>query len=149
MKKGIGLLHALRGIWAAVRRERNMRIHITAMFYVSVYAWIGGAEPWAWGVIFLCFGLVMGLETLNAALERLADEVSQEHRERIGLAKDMAAGAVLIASAASIAAAVVIFGQQDVWGRIAESPASLWPLAAVPVFAAFIFGFDLRNKRSR
>jgi diacylglycerol kinase len=48
-------------------------------------------------------------ESLNTAIEFLADEVSLEQRERIGNAKDVAAGGVLIAAIVSISVATVIF----------------------------------------
>jgi len=147
MKKGIGLPHALRGIWKAIRFERNMRIHVTAVFYVTAYAVIGQIEAWAWCAILLCFGLALGAEAINAALEHLGDEVSEEHRPRIGVSKDMAAGAVLICAVISVAVAVVVFGRREVWERILEAPASRWILLGLPVFAVFVLGFDLRGKK--
>jgi len=147
MKKGIGLAHALRGIWTAIRLERNMRIHLMAVFFVSVYARIGQIEPWAWCALLLCFGLVLGLEALNAAIEHLGDEVSEEHRPRIGLSKDMAAGAVLIGAMASIAVAAVIFGRREVWELILASPASLPVLLGAPVSAVFILGVGGDRKK--
>jgi diacylglycerol kinase (ATP) len=48
-------------------------------------------------------------EALNTALELLADEVSLERRERIGKAKDVAAGGVLIAAMVSVGVAALVF----------------------------------------
>jgi diacylglycerol kinase len=53
--------------------------------------------------------MVWMAEALNTALEFLADEVSLEKRERIGKAKDVAAGGVLITAMISVAVAVLIF----------------------------------------
>lgn len=139
MKKGIGLFHALRGIGLVLWYERNMRIHAAAVFYVSFYAAVGGVGRWGWAVLFICFGLVTGAEALNGALERLGDEISQEHRERIGAAKDMAAGAVLLCALAAVGVAAAVFGQREVWERIAASPLSLWNLLTLPVFVWFVF----------
>jgi diacylglycerol kinase len=50
-------------------------------------------------------------EALNTALEFLADEVSLEKRERIGKAKDVAAGGVLITAMISVLVAVLVFWQ--------------------------------------
>ena len=55
-------------------------------------------------MIVLAIGSVFTAEALNTALEFLADEVSEEQRERIRKAKDVGAGAVLLAA---IAAALV------------------------------------------
>jgi diacylglycerol kinase (ATP) len=147
MKKGIGLRYALRGLWTAICSERNMRIHITAVFYVSAYGVIAKLEPWAWCAVILCFGLVLSLETLNAALERLGDEISKENRPLIGAAKDMAAGAVLIAAVMAAAVAAIVFTRPDTWGRIAASPASLWVLAGTPVFGWFVLSLAISGKK--
>jgi diacylglycerol kinase len=53
--------------------------------------------------------MVWVAEALNSALEFLADEVSLEKRERIGKAKDVAAGGVLIAAIVSAAVAALVF----------------------------------------
>ncbi|MCL2083232.1 MAG: diacylglycerol kinase family protein [Oscillospiraceae bacterium] len=139
MKKTIGIRYALRGLWEAIRYERNMRIHITAAFYVIAYAWIGQVQRWALCAIFLCLGLVMAAELFNASIERMGDEVSKENRPLIGMAKDMGAGAVLIAAVFSVFSGALIFGQHEVMGQIAASPRSWQILLALPVFAAFVF----------
>jgi diacylglycerol kinase len=53
--------------------------------------------------------MVWMAEALNTALEFLADEVSLEKRDRIGNAKDVAAGGVLITAMISITVAVIVF----------------------------------------
>ena len=47
---------------------------------------------------------------MNTAIEAICDRVSPEHHELIGVAKDVAAGAVLVAVIAAMIVAVLIFG---------------------------------------
>ncbi len=143
MKKGIGLRHALRGLYEAARRERNMRIHVTAIVYVSFYALLGNIAYWAWCAVLLCFGLVTALEAVNSAIERLGNGITQEKRADIGMAKDMAAGAVLVAALSSVGVAVVVFS--SVWDQILASPLSKWGVFALPLFLLFIV-FPQRNR---
>jgi hypothetical protein len=57
---------------------------------------------WLWcALLVLAAALVLALEMANAALEYLIDEVHPHHAREIGHAKDAAAGAVLLASAAA------------------------------------------------
>jgi diacylglycerol kinase (ATP) len=63
---------------------------------VSIYLGLTGDE-WRW--IILAIALVWLAEAFNTAIERLADAVSLEPNKNIGHAKDVAAGAVLLAAA--------------------------------------------------
>ena len=54
-------------------------------------------------------GLVMSIEGINTAIEYLADFVHPQHNEKIGLIKDVAAGAVFIASIVAVVIAGIIY----------------------------------------
>ena len=69
-------IHAISGIAATVKSERNMRIHLAAAVAVVVLgAWLGldGRE---WAAIVICCALVMSLECLNTAVEAAVDLAS-------------------------------------------------------------------------
>lgn len=90
-------------------REVNFRIHI-AIAVLTVMAGITvSLSLIEWCIIIICFGLVLGAEGLNTAIEILADRVCPYRDERIGLVKDVAAGAVLLCAAASVLVGVLIF----------------------------------------
>lgn len=102
--------HAVRGILRSIRTERNLRIHLTAVVYVTWAGVLAGLDHTGWAVLCLCFGLVTALELVNTAIEQLGDRVSREWDPLIGAAKDAAAGAVLLAAVASAAVAGFLFG---------------------------------------
>jgi diacylglycerol kinase (ATP) len=54
-------------------------------------------------------GLVMSIEGVNTAIEYIADFVHPEHHKKIGLIKDVAAGAVFIASIVAVIIAAIIY----------------------------------------
>jgi diacylglycerol kinase (ATP) len=60
----------------------------------------------------VCIGMVLSAEAMNTALEQLADEVTEERKERIRRVKDMAAGAVLISSIASVVVALLLVSKR-------------------------------------
>jgi diacylglycerol kinase (ATP) len=100
--------HAVQGIFILIRTQPNARLHAAATGAVLIAGYFLGLKPWEWVAVLLCIGLVWVAEALNTALEFLADEVTQEHRHRIGCAKDVAAAGVLIAALISILVAGVI-----------------------------------------
>ncbi|MCI8538311.1 MAG: diacylglycerol kinase family protein [Oscillospiraceae bacterium] len=118
--------HATRGILRTVRTERNLRVHLTAVCYVSWAGWLAGLSPTQWAVLFLCFGLVTALELVNTAAERLGDRITKDWDPLAGAAKDAAAGAVLLAALASAGVAVCLFGpwiaSGGLWTLVRTSP---------------------------
>ena len=92
------------GIIAAVKGERNMRIHLAAAIAATLLGVWLGLDGREWAVVIVCCVLVMSLECLNTAVEAAVDLASPDVHPLAKKAKDCAAGAVLIAA---IGAAVV------------------------------------------
>lgn len=123
-----------RGFLLAVRRERNLRIHLTAVFYVSFAALLAGLPRQEWAILVLCFGMVPAAELINTALEQACDAITEEQNRKICAAKDVAAAGVLVAALASIGVAVCIFGRGSIWNAIFETLASSPFFPAVLIF---------------
>lgn len=101
--------YAFNGVRKAVRTERNMRFHMVAAFYVIIAAAVTKIPKLEWFVILFCFALVMGFELMNTALENLCDAAHPEKSSKIALAKDAAAGAVLVSAFISAVIGILIF----------------------------------------
>ncbi len=100
---------AFNGIGILIRTERNFQIHVVAFLIVigaSVYFRIALRE---FVILFSVSALVFSLEAINTAIEKLCDEVTEERNESIRIIKDVAAGAVLIASIFALIAGIIIF----------------------------------------
>lgn len=104
------LVHALRGLGFLVRTERNARIHAAATVVILTLAAAlqVDADGWCWLIV--AIAMVWIAEALNTAIERLADRVSLERHPLIGQAKDLAAGATLVASIAAVAIGLIVLG---------------------------------------
>ena len=102
-------INAFRGIFLLIKSERNFQIHLCALIAVVSVGLYLEIHRFEWLILILISALVLGLEALNSALEKICDEVSMERKESIRNIKDIAAGAVLISAIASLIIAVVIF----------------------------------------
>ena len=83
-----------------------MRTHGLAVMGVSIFLAATGASPVWWALVGLAAGLVLVAELANTALETLADLLHPEHHPEVGIAKDVAAGAVLVATLVAIGVGV-------------------------------------------
>ena len=99
------LKFAAAGLGAAWRRERSFRTQVWIAGLVGLaLVVLRPAAVW-WGVILLTIGLVLAAELFNAAVEALVDHLHPDRHPEIRTVKDMAAGAVVVASLAAVAVA--------------------------------------------
>lgn len=96
------LAFALQGLYLAFSRERSIRFQVLAGAAVLVVLSITQPSPLWWAIGALTIGMVLMAELMNAALETLADRLHPEQHPEIGAAKDMAAGAVLVAAVVAV-----------------------------------------------
>ena len=101
--------YAIKGIMTLIGTQPHARLHLLATVVVTGAGIYLHLRRWEWVAILLCIGMVWMAEALNTAIEFLADEVTLERRDRIGKAKDVAAGGVLIVAIISVAVAVLVF----------------------------------------
>jgi len=95
---------AIRGLKLSLS-QRNMRIHMLAAVTVACMAIAVRASGLEWAILALAVGLVWVAETVNTAFESLTDLSVREWNPLAEKAKDLAAGAVLLASIVSVAVA--------------------------------------------
>lgn len=101
--------NAFNGLFSFFLHDRNGKIELCAAVMVAVIATWLHASIGEWLCILLCIGAVLCLEMLNSALEKLCDVVHKEYHPAIRFVKDVAAGAVLLASVISAIIACIIF----------------------------------------
>ena len=94
---------ALKGIGIVWRRERSFGTQLTlGLAAVAITIALRPTVLWI-AILLLAAALVLTLEMINSALEYLIDHIHPELADEIGHAKDVAAGAVLIASVVALA----------------------------------------------
>jgi len=97
------------GIINVFCKEQNFRIHTFIALCVVVAGILFKITAVEWSIVLICIGLVMSLECVNTAIEKLCDLYSTEKDEKIKTIKDISAGAVLISAIASSVVGMIIF----------------------------------------
>jgi len=95
---------AFKGLFLLLRTEASIKIQFCIALFVTAAGFYFDISATEWMLQLLCIGLVMGVEGLNTAIEKLADYVQPKYDPKIGVVKDISAGAVM--SVALIAATV-------------------------------------------
>jgi diacylglycerol kinase (ATP) len=103
------LAHAMRGVDHLVRTQPNARLHLLAAVLVCAAGIYFGLSRVEWLWIGVAIVLVWSAEAFNTALELLADVLHPAWHPGIGRAKDVAAGAVLIAAAGAAVIGMLVF----------------------------------------
>ena len=101
--------YAIAGIGSMVASQTNAKLHLTATVLVIVGGCCFGLTRTEWCLVALAISLVLAAEGFNTALEHLTDLVSPEHHPLAGKAKDVAAGAVLLAALGAAAVGLLVF----------------------------------------
>ncbi len=99
----------MKGICNIIGHQHNFRIQLAATLLVIIAGYFFSISPTEWLIIILTVALVLSLEAVNTAIEYMVDHISKEHSPEAGRIKDIAAGAVLIASIFSVIIALIIF----------------------------------------
>lgn len=102
--------HAWAGLVFLVKTEPHARVYLLATIVVLISAWglDVSRQDWLW--LILAIALVWISEAINTAIEYLCDVVSPEYSENVKCAKDIAAGAVLIAAFVAVIIGISVFG---------------------------------------
>lgn len=101
--------YAFDGICTGIKEEQNMKIHITIMILVIIFGIMLKISKMEWIICIILFGLVISMELINTAIENTVDLVTKEKNEQAKIAKDVAAGAVLVSAIASAIIGLIIF----------------------------------------
>ena len=101
--------YAFQGIYTCISKERNMKIHCGFSALVVLAGIILKLSVTEWCICLTLFGLVMALELVNTSVEAVVDLVTEERKPLAKIAKDTAAGAVVIAAIMAAIIGCIIF----------------------------------------
>jgi diacylglycerol kinase len=102
--------YALEGLRHAVRTQRNLRIHLAiAALVVGVGVFLD-LPLRDWAVLALTIGAVLTGELINTVVEAVVDLASPEYHDLAKVAKDVAAGTVLVMALTAISVGLLILG---------------------------------------
>lgn len=101
--------YALRGLPAGWRGQTNIRVMVVLAIVAVALGAGTGLSATEWAMLCTVIGLVLALELLNTAGEKLVDLLSPRQDDRYGQVKDILAAAVLVAAIASAVVGLLIF----------------------------------------
>jgi diacylglycerol kinase (ATP) len=129
--------YAIEGVIHVLRTQRNMRIHFAVAVAVIVISVAVGVSKMELIVLLLSIAFVLIAEMINTAIEGTIDAATTSFDPMAKLAKDIAAGAVLIASVNAVAVGYLVFAGKaadktaEVLDRVRNAPAEISLVALV------------------
>ena len=94
-------INSRNGLAFAIRSEQAIREELIALLLALPLAWLIGATPMRSVELVASVLLVMAIELLNTAIEKLADRLTTDHDPQIGRVKDLGSAAVGVALVAA------------------------------------------------
>ncbi len=100
---------AIEGTIEAIRNEKHMRVHVILAAFIMIIAILTNASKIEIMILSITIAFVMITELINTSVEAIVDLISPQRHILAKLAKDVAAGAVLIAAINAICVAYLMF----------------------------------------
>lgn len=110
--------YAIEGIISAVRSEVHLRFHLIIANLIAVFAKVYGISKIEWAILTVLIFAVISAELFNTSVEKAVDTATDDIKPTAKLAKDAAAGAVLVLCICAVICGIYLFG--DI-GRIGET----------------------------
>jgi diacylglycerol kinase (ATP) len=101
--------YAFAGIWYLLSTQRNAQIHILIGACAVALGLTLGLERWEWLAIVLVSAIVLAAEGVNTAIEAAVDVATSAYHPLAKVAKDVAAGTVLICAIAAVIVGCLVF----------------------------------------
>lgn len=101
--------YAFLGMWRLIQTEASIQIQLSISIIVTLAGFYYSISNTEWIMQYITIGMVMSIEGLNTAVEEIANFIHPNHHPKIGIIKDVAAGAVFIASISAFIVGLIIY----------------------------------------
>ena len=103
--------NARKGFRLVFKSEMNIRVHLVIAFFVMMFAYMLKFSAIEYCIALIAIAIVIVSEMLNTAIEFALDSIyHNKYSKMVGMAKDISAGAVMIASVISVFIGIILFG---------------------------------------
>jgi diacylglycerol kinase (ATP) len=100
---------ALKGMWLLLATEDSIKVQSFLAILIIIAGFYFDISSVEWMLQLLAIGLVLVAESLNTAIEKVADFVHPDYHEKIGFIKDIAAGGPSFAAIISLIIIGIIY----------------------------------------
>ena len=104
-----GAKYAIKGALILLRTEASIQVQFTIAILLTIAGYYFNISSIEWIFQVMSIGLILSIEGLNTAIEEIADFIHPEFHHKIGLIKDIAAGAVFIAAVSATIVGLIIY----------------------------------------
>ncbi|MCB0461436.1 MAG: diacylglycerol kinase family protein [Flavobacteriaceae bacterium] len=105
--KSIG--YAFKGAYYLIATEASIKVQFAIGIIITIAGFYFELSTTEWMIQILVIALIMAFEGLNTAIEEIANFIHPEYHKKIGLIKDISAGAVFIFAIAAIIIGLIIY----------------------------------------
>jgi len=105
--KSIGI--AFRGALLLIKTEASVKIQLIVLIIITLAGFYFNLSSTEWVMQTFAIGLVMAIEGVNTAIEKLSDFIHPDQNPKIGFIKDISAGAVFIAAICAFVIGIIIY----------------------------------------
>lgn len=105
--KSVG--YAFKGAILLLKTEASIQVQFSIGILVTIAGFYFNISNTEWILQVFAIGIIISIEGLNTAVEKIADFVHPEHHKKIGIIKDVSAGAVFISAITAIIIGCIIY----------------------------------------
>ena len=114
-----GFKYAFRGLWYALRTQRNVRVHLAIAILVTIAGILLHVSAVEFAMLYVAIASVFIAEMFNTVIEICVDLARPEYHPLARIAKDVAAGAVLLSAILAVVIGLFVLGPH-VWTLLAR-----------------------------
>jgi diacylglycerol kinase len=112
-----GFGYAFHGLWYALHTQRNARVHLVAAILVTIAGILLHVSTLEFAILYIAITGVFIAEMFNTVFEVCVDLAQPEYHPLAKIAKDVAAGAVLLSAMLAVVIGLLVLGPH-LWARI-------------------------------
>lgn len=101
--------YVFKGIMLLIKSENSIKVQIFISLLIVIFGFIFHISTTEWALQIICIGAVLTAESLNTAIEKIANFIHPDYDKKIGVIKDIAAGAVGFAALMAIIIGALIY----------------------------------------
>ena len=101
--------YAAKGFWILITSEKSIIAQVIISLIMTIFGFVMQISATEWMFQFFAIGLVLVAESLNTAIEKMADFIHPEHHKKIGTIKDISAGASFFAAIFAVIIGLIIY----------------------------------------
>lgn len=105
----LSIKYAFNGAWRLVSKEASIQVQLCIAIVMTIAGFLCNLSSTEWIIQVLTIGLIFVVEGINTAIEEIADFIHPEYHVKIGLIKDISAGAVFLMAIVAIIIGGIIY----------------------------------------